>query len=507
MSEYILEMQHITKRFSGVKALDDVNIKVKRGEIHALCGENGAGKSTLMKILSGVYPRSEFEGKLLFDGEEKAFSNIKESEACGIIIIYQELNIVKSLNVYENIFLGNEIIQSGLVNKNKEIVITTELLEKVKLDASPDTKITSLGVGKQQLIEIAKALNKKARLLILDEPTAPLTEVDTKNLFKLLEELRAEGVTCIYISHKLDEIFEIADTITVLRDGHTILTDKKENFTMQSLVASMVGRELVQQFPSAERKAEETRLEIKNWSVKNPDNPNKLLVDNVSIHARRGEILGIAGLVGAGRSELAMSIFGALDAEAKGDVYIDGEKVEIKCPKDAIRLGLCYLTEDRKRYGLVLEDDIKKNMSLASLDKFKNGLLLNENEEITKTNECIQKMQIKSSSFLQKTKNLSGGNQQKVVIGKWLLTEPKIFIMDEPTRGVDVGAKYEIYTLMNELVKEGVSIIMISSELPEILGMSDRIYVMHEGKISGELDVKDATQEKILYLAAGSKEE
>lgn len=507
MSEYILEMQNITKDFSGVKALEDVNIKVKKGEIHALVGENGAGKSTLMKILSGVYPKSEFEGRLIFEGQEREFANIKESEACGIIIIYQELNIVKSLNVCENIFLGNEIIQHGIVNKNKEITITTDLLKKVKLDAAPDTKITSLGVGKQQLIEIAKALNKKAHLLILDEPTAPLTEVDSKNLFQLLAELKKEGVTCIYISHKLDEIFEIADTITVLRDGHTILTDKKEKFDMQSLISHMVGRELAGQFPSKDRKTGEIRLEIKNWSVKNPDNPNKMLADHVNIYARKGEILGIAGLVGAGRSELAMSIFGALDAQAEGEVYIDGKKAEIKCPKDAIKEGLCYLTEDRKRYGLVLDDNIKENMSLASLDNLKKGLLLNENEEIIRTNHCIKRMRIKSGSFLQKTKSLSGGNQQKVVIGKWLLTEPKIFIMDEPTRGVDVGAKYEIYSLMNELAKEGVTIIMISSELPEILGMSDRIYVMCEGKISGELDVKEATQEKILYLAAGSNEE
>lgn len=506
MSEYILEMQNITKAFSGVKALDNVNFKVKKGEIHALVGENGAGKSTLMKIISGVYPNSEYEGKMIYDGQVREFSNIKESESCGIVIIYQELNIVKTLDVCENIFLGNEIITNGILNKNKEITITSELLKKVRLDVTPDTKITSLGVGKQQLIEIAKALNKNAKLLILDEPTAPLTEVDSKNLFKLLNELRESGVTCIYISHKLDEIFEIADTVTVLRDGHTIVTDSIDKFNMKNLISNMVGRELVQQFPTSNHKAKETRLEIKNWSVRNPDNPDKMLIDNVSIKAKAGEIVGISGLVGAGRSELAMSIFGALEAKAEGEVYIDDKKVDIHKPKDAIKAGLCYLSEDRKRFGLVLDQDIKQNMSLASLDKIRKILLINGNEEIIQTNRCVDRMKIKSSSLLQKTKNLSGGNQQKVVIGKWLLTNPKIFIMDEPTRGVDVGAKYEIYTLMNELVDEGVSIIMISSEMPEILGMSDRIYVMREGRISGELDAKEATQEKILLLAAGGNE-
>ncbi|MGF7012427.1 ABC-type sugar transport system ATPase subunit [Lachnospiraceae bacterium PF1-22] len=506
MDDYILEMQDITKEFSGVKALKNVDFKVKRGEIHALCGENGAGKSTLMKIISGVYAKDTYQGKIIYNGEEKAYAGIKDSESDGIVIIYQELNIVKSLNVYENIFLGNEIKNKHIIDKNKEIIITNELMERVGLKTTPDTGVTSLGVGKQQLIEIAKALNKNAKLLILDEPTAPLTEVDSKNLFRLLNELRRAGVTCIYISHKLDEIFEIADTITVLRDGETIITEPTNMFDMNKLITNMVGRELVQQFPPSDHKAGKPRLQIKNWSVKNPDNPEKMLLEHINLEAREGEILGISGLVGAGRSELAMSIFGALEAKSEGEIYIDNEKIDIRRPEDAIKAGLCYLSEDRKRYGLVLEQDIKENMSLASLKSLRKRILLDKNKEIIQSDRCVEQLKIKLSSLMQSTKNLSGGNQQKVVIAKWLLTNPKIFILDEPTRGVDVGAKYEIYTTMNELVDKGVCIIMISSELPEILGMSDRICVIHEGKITGMLDKKEATQEKLLYLAAGGSD-
>jgi D-xylose transport system ATP-binding protein len=507
MNEYILEMKNISKSFAGVRALENVNFTVRKGEIHALVGENGAGKSTLMKILSGVYPFDEYEGELIFQGEKRKFSCIKDSEAAGVVIIYQELNIVKTLNVYENIFLGNEIKKNGIINANKEIRIADGLLKKVGLDIKPDTDISSLGVGKQQLIEIAKALNKKARLLILDEPTAPLTEVDAENLFKLLLELKKQGVTCIYISHKLDEIFTIADTITVLRDGNTIRTDPTGSFTMQSLISLMVGREMNQRFPVAKRAHGSVCLEVKNWTVVNPDNPEKLLLDNISFHADRGEILGIAGLVGAGRSELFMSLFGALPARSSGKMYINGKKIEIKNPADAIGAGYCYLTEDRKRFGLIYDQSIKDNLSLASLKKIEKGGLLNGNEETIRANKCVKDLQIKIYSLLEASRNLSGGNQQKVVIGKWLLTEPEIFVMDEPTRGVDVGAKYEIYTLMNRLVEKGVCVIMISSELPEILGMSDRIYVMKEGKISGELKTKETTQDEILLIAAGGLRE
>lgn len=503
MDDYILEMKSIEKDFSGVKVLDNVNIKIRRNEIHALCGENGAGKSTLMKIISGVYTRKEFAGELIYNGKKVNFNGIKDSECEGIVIIHQELNIVKSLNVYENIFLGNEIIENGLINKNAEISITNELLKRVGLMISPDEKISNLGTGQLQLLEIAKALNKKAKLLILDEPSASLSEVDTENLLRLLKELKLSGVTCIYISHKLEEVFSIADSLTVLRDGKTINTDSVKSYTMNRLIAEMVGRELTQQFPEAERTIQSVRFSVEDWTVPNPYNEEKNIVDHVSFYACAGEIVGFAGLVGAGRSELALSLFGAYGSKRKGKMCIDGKEVRVNSPSDAIKAGFSYLTEDRKRYGLVLGETIRDNMSLASLDRFQNGLILDKNKELVAEKEYVDSLRIKLTSLMQKARNLSGGNQQKVVIAKWLLTDPKVFIMDEPTRGVDVGAKYEIYSIMNELASKGVSIIMISSELPEILGMSDRIYVMHEGRIQGELNKNEATQEKILFLAAG----
>lgn len=508
MSEYILEMENIVKEFPGVRALDHVNFKVKKGEVHALVGENGAGKSTLMKILSGVYPHGSYKGKIIIHGEEQKFLNTKDSEAAGVGIIYQELTLVKQMNICENIYLGNEFAKYGIIDWNKAMAETKRLLHEVGLTESPDTKIVNLGIGKQQLVEIAKALSKNVSILILDEPTAALNEDDSENLLNIIRKLKQEGISCIYISHKLKEVKAVADTITILRDGKTIETyPNGENVNQDRIITGMVGRAITQLFPRKEHTSGEVVLEVKDWTVYNPEVPNKKMIDGVSFQAKKGEILGIAGLMGAGRTELMMSLFGAYGFNKSGHIYIDGKEVEIKEPRDAIEKGLCYLSEDRKKTGLVLMMDIKENITLPSLKKIASPRGINENEEIKIANRYVEALKIKTPSIEQKTRNLSGGNQQKVVISKWLMAAPKILILDEPTRGIDVGAKYEIYNIMNDLVEQGVSIIMISSELPEVLGMSDRILVMHEGKITAELDWKEADQEKIMYYATGSGED
>ncbi|RKD33182.1 xylose ABC transporter ATP-binding protein [Thermohalobacter berrensis] len=505
MSEYILEMQNIVKEFPGVRALDNVNFKVRKGEIHALVGENGAGKSTLMKILSGVYPYGTYEGKILINGKEQRFSNTKDSENAGVGIVYQELTLVKQMNICENIYLGNEFQKFGVINWNKAMSETKKLLKEVGLTESPATKIINLGIGKQQLVEIAKALSKNIKILILDEPTAALNEDDTENLLKIIRKLKEDGISCIYISHKLKEVKAIADTITILRDGKTIATyTNDEKVTQDKIITGMVGRQINQLFPKEEHTPGDVMLEVKDWTVYNPELPDRKIIDNVSFKARKGEILGVAGLMGSGRTELMMSLFGAFGIKKSGKVYIDGEEVKIKEPREAIEKGLCYLSEDRKKSGLVLMMDVKENITLASLKKISGLMGINENEEIKISNHYVDALKIKTPSIEQKTRNLSGGNQQKVVIAKWLMAEPKVLILDEPTRGIDVGAKYEIYNIMNELADRGVCIIMISSELPEVLGMSDRILVMHEGKITAELDYKEATQEKVMYFATGS---
>lgn len=505
MSEYILEMNNITKEFPGVKALSNVNFKVKKGEIHALVGENGAGKSTLMKVLSGIYPAGTYDGEIVFKGQVQRMSGIKDSERIGIAIIYQELALVKQMSIAENIFLGNEIIKKGFIDYDETYKRTAEILKEVHLDLNPATKVLNLGVGQQQLVEIAKAISKNADLLILDEPSAALTERETENLLEILRTLKAKGVTCIYISHKLNEIFEISDTITVLRDGKTVGTIPTSEMNEDKLIAMMVGREMSERFPRKEHTPKEVVLEVKNWTVHNPEIPEKEIIKNVSFEVRKGEILGIAGLMGAGRTELVMSLFGAYGTGVKGEIYLNGKKLNIKKPKDAIKAGIAYVSEDRKKYGLVLGQDIKTNTSLASLDRLVNNGIVNDNEIVRQTNKYVEDLNIKTPSIEQKANNLSGGNQQKVVLSKWLMTEPKVLILDEPTRGIDVGAKYEIYNIMNDLVDQGVCIIMISSELPEVLGMSDRILIMHEGEINGEIDYKEATQEKVMYYATGGK--
>lgn len=508
MSEYILEMKNITKEFPGVKALDDVSFKIKKGEIHALVGENGAGKSTLMKILSGVYPTSTYSGEIVVKGEKKDFKNIKDSEKAGISIIYQELALVKQLNIAENIFLGNEFVEKGSINWNLTHVKAKQFLSEVGLNENTETKIMEISIGKQQLVEIAKAISKDVEILILDEPTASLNETDTENLLNIIKALKTKGVTCIYISHKLNEIMNIADSVTIIRDGKTICTKdmrSSERLTEDDMIALMVGRKITNRFPRQPHKAKEVVLEVNNFTVYNPDIPEKKVIDNVSFSARKGEILGIAGLMGAGRTELAMSLIGAYGAKKSGEIKINGKKAILNNPRQAIKDGLSYCTEDRKGNGLVLLMDVKENMSLAALKSICKLNVINSNEEIKRSNSLVGKMNIKTPSIEQCVSNLSGGNQQKVAVAKWLMTQPKILILDEPTRGIDVGAKYEIYNIMNELVDEGVCIIMISSELPEIIGMSDRILIMNQGKLAGELDYKDATQEKVMYYATGGK--
>lgn len=508
MSENILEMRDITKVFPGVKALSDVNFKVKRGEIHCLVGENGAGKSTLMKVLSGVHPYGSYTGDIVFDGEVQQFKGIADSEEKGIAIIYQELALVPELTVYENIYFGHEIMHGKTIDWNETIVKASEMLKKVKLDVDPSIKVKELGVGKQQLIEIAKALSKNVKLLILDEPTASLNEDDSENLLKLILELKEQGVTCIMISHKLKEITAIADTITVLRDGATIcsLDATQKKVEESEIIKHMVGREIDDIYPKrAKKDFGEICFEAKNWTVVDPSKGREILSD-VNINVRKGEIVGIQGLMGAGRTEFALSVFGNTPGYkiTNGTIEMNGKPVNFKTPRDAIKNGLAYVSEDRKGNGLILIQDIKYNISLANLAKLTKGLAINENEEIKIANEYKDSINIKAPSIEQKVNNLSGGNQQKVQIAKWLFSEPKVLILDEPTRGIDVGAKFEIYTIMNQLVEQGMSIIMISSELPEVLGMSDRLYVMSEGKIKGELTAEEADEQKVMAMAVSS---
>ncbi|AFG36383.1 xylose ABC transporter ATP-binding protein [Spirochaeta africana] len=508
MSDYILEMKNIVKEFPGVRALDDVSFAVKPGEIHALVGENGAGKSTLMKVLSGVHPYGSYEGDIVVNGEHQRFQNIKDSEIAGISIIYQELALVPQMTVAENLFLGAEKGKSYRIDWDYATREATKYLQEVNLQVSPETLIKNLGIGKQQLVEIAKAVAKKARILILDEPTAALNEHDSENLLEILRQLRERGVTCVYISHKLEEVMAIADTITVLRDGKTVATHDQHGsdpLDEARIVSLMVGRELTERFPRIEHTPGETVMQIRNWTVQDPGNPEKNVVEDVSFDIRKGEILGVAGLMGAGRTELMMSIFGAYGKRLSGEMFMNGKKIEINNPLDAIQAGVAYVTEDRKGMGLVLGMDIRQNTSLAALRDLAKLSVINRYEEIKQTNHYVKSLRIKTPSIEQKAKNLSGGNQQKVVLGKWMLTRPSVLILDEPTRGIDVGAKFEIYNIMNALVDQGVCIVMISSELPEVLGMSDRVIVIHKGRLNGDLHWKDATQEKTMLLATGGK--
>lgn len=504
METYALEMRGITKQFPGVKALDNVTFAVRKGEIHALCGENGAGKSTLMKVLSGVYPAGTYAGSIFINNQEMSFKNIKESQDAGIAIIYQELALIGELSIAENLFLGHDLMRQRIINWNEIYRQAIIALKKVGLHVDPQIPVKELTVGKQQLVEIAKALMKKTDILILDEPTAALTESDVAVLVKLLNELRQQGVSCIYISHKLGEVMELADSVTILRDGKTISTDPISALNEDKIITKMVGRELTELFPYEPRDIGSDKvLSVENYSAY--DKAGKAVVSGINFDLKKGEILGVSGLMGAGRSELFISLFGGMPGKKAGTVTIDGKPVKIKMPADAIKEGLAYVSEDRKRYGLVLGMDITKNTTLIALNKVMKLNMINQAMEVKNAQEITERMKLKAPNLDVEVGKLSGGNQQKVVLSKWIMNNPKILILDEPTRGIDVGAKYEIYKIMNELVQQGVGIVLISSELPEVLGMSDRILVMSHGRITGEFTREEATQEKIMICATGGE--
>jgi putative multiple sugar transport system ATP-binding protein len=497
----LLEMRNIRKTFPGVVALNQVNLSVRAGEIHAIVGENGAGKSTLMKVLSGVYPHGTYEGDIVFDGQVRQFGGIRDSEHLGVIIIHQELALVPLLSIAENIFLGNETARFGVIDWMAAHSQTQALLKKVGLKELPDTPVTQLGVGKQQLVEIAKALSREVKLLILDEPTASLNENDSQALLDLLLELKGQGITCILISHKLNEISRVADTITVLRDGSTVtsLDCHAGPVSEDRVIQAMVGREMADRYPRREPNIGETVFEVRHWRAHHPQHAEREVIKGIDLHVRRGEIVGIAGLMGSGRTELAMSIFGrSWGQRISGEVRLHGQPIDVSTVEKAVRHGLAYVTEDRKGNGLVLSEDIQFNVSLAHLEGVSTATVIDNGREHRVAQDYRAKLRIRCSGVDQKTLNLSGGNQQKVVLGKWLFTSPEVLILDEPTRGIDVGAKYEIYTLIAQLAAEGKCVIVISSEMPELLGITDRIYVMNEGRLVAEMAAAEASQEKIM---------
>lgn len=501
MAKTLLEMKNIVKLFPGVRALDNVNLKVEEGEVHALVGENGAGKSTLMNVLSGIYPYGSYEGDILYNGEVCQFKTIKDSEAKGIVIIHQELALVPYLSIGENMFLGNERGSKARIDWDETYHRADELLRQVGLTESSHTLIKDIGVGKQQLVEIAKALAKNVKLLILDEPTASLNESDSQKLLDLMLEFKKQGMTSIIISHKLNEISYVADKITVIRDGSTIetLTKGVDDFSEARIIKGMVGRDLSDRFPKRTPHIGEVAMEVKDWTVYHPIYEGRKVVDNVNFNVRKGEVVGISGLMGAGRTELAMSIFGrSYGSHITGTLTIGGKEVHLKTVKDAINAKLAYVTEDRKGNGLVLTNPIRVNTTLAKLDKVSNHGVIDRDKEVQVAEDYRSKLRTKCPSVEQNVGNLSGGNQQKVLLAKWMFADPDILILDEPTRGIDVGAKYEIYTIINQLVAEGKSVVMISSELPEVLGMSDRVYVMNEGRMVGEFPIEEATSEAIM---------
>jgi putative multiple sugar transport system ATP-binding protein len=504
----LLEMRGITKTFPGVTALSDVDLTVKAGAIHAICGENGAGKSTLMKVLSGVYPHGDYDGEIIFDGQVCQFKDIRSSERAGIAIIHQELALVPYLSIAENVFLGNELSRYGVIGWDQTLIEAQALLDRVGLRESPQTRVADIGVGKQQLVEIAKALSKKVRLLILDEPTAALNDSDSRHLLDLIVDLREHGITSIIISHKLNEVMQVADTITILRDGHTIETIAvDEDLTEDRIVRGMVGRDLTHRFPPRpERDIGEIAFAVSNWTVLHPIDQHRKVVDDVSLNVRAGEIVGIAGLMGAGRTELAMSVFGRTYGKyVSGKVFKGDREISTRTVSDAIRNGIAYATEDRKQLGLNLMDSIAQSITLPSLRKISRRGVVNQHEEANVGERYRASMRIKASSVSAVTGKLSGGNQQKVVLSKWLFTDPDVLILDEPTRGIDVGAKYEIYTIINELAARGKAVLVISSELPELLGICDRIYALSQGRLTGEVAQADATQETLMrYMLTSS---
>ena len=507
MADYILEMRNIVKEFSGIRALSDVNLKIERGEIHALCGENGAGKSTLMNVLSGLYPYGSYEGDIVYDGETCKFKDLKDSENKGIVIIHQELALSPYLSVSENIFLGNEQAKHGIIDWDLTEKKTTNLLKTVGLRVNPNTLVSQIGVGQQQLVEIAKAFSKSVRLLILDEPTAALNEEESANLLELIKEFRRQGITSIIISHKLNEIVNVADRITILRDGKTIETLEKEAINEERIIRGMVGRDLTNRYPERHPNLGDVYFEVKDWTVHHPIDAHRIMNDKINFKIRKGEIVGIAGLMGAGRTEFAMSVFGrSYGSNISGKVFKEGQEISVKDVPAAIENGLAYVSEDRKALGLNLLMDIRENTTIASLGKISKQGVLDKEKEVQIAEEYRKKMRTKTNSIYQKVSSLSGGNQQKVVLAKWLMTEPDVLFLDEPTRGIDVGAKYEIYTIIEEMAAAGKCVCIISSELPEILGMCDRIYTMNDGKFTGEVLRKDANQESLMNLMTREEE-
>nr|WP_303839826.1 ATP-binding cassette domain-containing protein [Selenomonas ruminantium] len=503
----ILEMRHITKDFSGVKALDDVNLVVKRGEIHALCGENGAGKSTLMNVLSGVYPYGTYTGDIVYNGQVQKFSDIKASEKTGIVIIHQELALIPLLTVAENIFIGNENLMYGgkVIDWEETQRKAAKVLKSIGMHENVNRKVVDLGMGQQQMIEIAKALAKNAKLLILDEPTSALNDEESNTLLELLLKLKKQGLTSIMISHKLNEVSRVADSITVIRDGHTIETIERDHGTPideARIIKGMVGRELTNRYPERHAQIGEVVFEVKDWTVHDEDDPTRERLSHISFNVRKGEVVGFAGLMGAGRTELAMSLFGhTYGFESQGHIYKDGQEITMPTVQSAIDQHIAYVPEDRKTYGLVLIDDIKWNMSLASLkSRFSKKGILNPDAEIHAAEDYSKRINVKADSLTQRVESLSGGNQQKVVLAKWMLSDPDVLILDEPTRGIDVGAKYEIYTVINHLAESGKAVVVISSEMEELLGLSDRIYVLNEGEIAGELQKGEFDQEAIMRI-------
>ncbi|BAL61500.1 sugar ABC transporter ATP-binding protein [Melissococcus plutonius] len=508
MAEYILEMKNIVKEFSGVRALNNVNLKIEQGEVHALCGENGAGKSTLMNVLSGLYPFGSYEGEIIYKGETCKFKSIRDSEEKGIVIIHQELALSPYLSIKENIFLGNEQEKLGVIDWDLTEKKTIELLKKVGLKINPNTLVSQIGVGQQQLVEIAKAFSRSVQLLILDEPTAALNEAESENLLKLIKEFQRQGITSIIISHKLNEIVEVADRITIIRDGQSIETLPKEHITEEKIIKGMVGRELTNRYPERHPKIGKTYFEVRDWTVHHPIDTNRIINDHLNFSIHQGEIVGIAGLMGAGRTEFATSIFGhSYGSAISGQVFKDGKEISVNNVPNAIHNGIAYVSEDRKTLGLDLLMDIRENTTLASLNKISHTGVLNKENEILAAEKYQKKMHIKTNSIFQNVSSLSGGNQQKVVLAKWLMTEPDVLFLDEPTRGIDIGAKYEIYTIIEEMAASGKCVCIISSELPEVLGMCDRIYTMNEGRFTGEVLRKDANQEVLMSLMTAEEKE
>lgn len=501
MSDIILEMKNITKDFSGVKALDNVNLQVQKGEIHALCGENGAGKSTLMKVLSGVYPFGEYSGDIVYNGEVCQFRSISDSEQKGIVIIHQELALIPYLSVKENIFLGNEQTSKGVIDWDLTEKKASNLLKTVGLNVSPNTLVTQLGVGQQQLVEIAKAFSKNVQLLILDEPTAALNEDDSENLLELIKEFKKQGITSIIISHKLNEVTAIADNVTIIRDGKSIETLSNEDIDENRIIKGMVGRDLTNRYPDREPRIGEKIFEVKNWNVHHPIDTKRKVNNDIDFYVKAGEIVGIAGLMGAGRTEFAMSLFGkSYGTNISGQIIKNDKEIKINNVSDAIKNGIAYLSEDRKTYGLNLLQDIKENVTLASLSKISEKGVIDKEKEIIEAEKYRDNMRIKTKDIYQNVGNLSGGNQQKVVLGKWLMSEPDVLFLDEPTRGIDVGAKFEIYSIIEQMARAGKAICIISSELPEILGMCDRIYTMNEGRFTGNIPKEGTNQEELMRL-------